>query len=115
MKVEERLLSGLRSHGRKHGGVMDVKPQSIRIHAQVIGMVQGVGFRYAALRVAERIQVTGWVHNEHDGSVVVEAQGDEEAISSMTQWLHEGPAWARVDNVNIEHINPVPERRFIIR
>ncbi|MFT8704569.1 acylphosphatase [Bifidobacterium aquikefiricola] len=115
MKVEERLLSGLRSHNRKQGGVMDIKPQPIRIHAQVVGMVQGVGFRYSALRFAERIQVTGWVHNEHDGSVVVEAQGDEDAVDRMTQWLHEGPDWARVDTVSIERIHPVSERRFIVR
>lgn len=114
-KVEERLLSGLRSHDGRRSGAIDVAPQPIRIHASVVGLVQGVGFRYSAVSVARRLHATGWVRNEHDGSVVVEAQGNKQTIDDMTAWLHEGPQWARVDTVTITRISPVAERSFMVR
>lgn len=47
------------------------------------GRVQGVGFRYRAKYAANGMCITGWVKNEWDGSVVMEAQGTEEAIDRM--------------------------------
>ena len=41
------------------------------------GRVQGVGFRARARMVASRYAVTGWVRNEPDGTVMLEAQGTE--------------------------------------
>lgn len=41
------------------------------------GRVQGVGFRACVMELARPIEVTGWVRNEPDGSVRLEAQGDE--------------------------------------
>ena len=37
--------------------------------AKVTGRVQGVGYRYAALRMAEKLRLQGWVRNAPDGSV----------------------------------------------
>jgi acylphosphatase len=39
------------------------------------GMVQGVGFRYTARRIAQRFPVTGFVENLRDGRVRVVVQG----------------------------------------
>lgn len=39
------------------------------------GHVQGVGFRYTTLQVAKEFEVAGYVKNEADGSVLVEAEG----------------------------------------
>ena len=39
------------------------------------GRVQGVGFRATARQIADRYPLTGWVRNDPDGTVVVEAQG----------------------------------------
>jgi acylphosphatase len=44
--------------------------------------VQGVGFRATAAAVAERFEVTGWVRNEPDGSVVLEVQGDDAEVAA---------------------------------
>ncbi|MFG0244615.1 MAG: acylphosphatase [Phycisphaerales bacterium JB052] len=41
------------------------------------GRVQGVGFRARARTAASRFPVTGWVRNEPDGTVMLEAQGTE--------------------------------------
>ncbi|MDX9784625.1 MAG: acylphosphatase [Spirochaetia bacterium] len=68
-------------------------------HAFVEGEVQGVGFRYAALGQARRLNLSGWVRNTQDGQVEVWAQGGDEAITAFLEWLHRGPAYAEVVNV----------------
>ncbi len=65
-------------------------------HAFVEGEVQGVGFRYAALRQARLLELSGWVRNTQDGEVEVWAQGGDEALESFLEWLHRGPAYADV-------------------
>lgn len=39
------------------------------------GRVQGVGFRATCVSIARGYPLTGWVRNEPDGSVRLEAQG----------------------------------------
>lgn len=63
------------------------------------GRVQGVGFRYATIRQAERLGLTGWVRNLPDGRVEVEAHGDGRAMGALENWLWEGPTHARVSRV----------------
>ena len=55
----------------------------VRRRMRFHGRVQGVGFRYTAKYLAQSLRLTGWVKNEWDGSVVMEAQGTEEAINRM--------------------------------
>lgn len=40
-----------------------------------VGRVQGVGFRATTRTIAQGFEVSGWVRNEPDGSVRMEAQG----------------------------------------
>ena len=47
------------------------------------GMVQGVGFRYTALRVAAGFEVAGYVRNLRDGRVEVVAEGRAEQIDAF--------------------------------
>ena len=47
----------------------------VRKQYHFYGRVQGVGFRYVARHAASYLGVTGWVRNEYDGSVSMEAQG----------------------------------------
>ena len=44
------------------------------------GVVQGVGFRYTACRVAARFGVTGYVRNLPDGRVLLVAEGPPEEL-----------------------------------
>lgn len=48
-----------------------------RISARFEGRVQGVGFRATTRSIASRAGITGWVRNEPDGSVQLEAQGSD--------------------------------------
>ena len=75
-----------------------------RIHARVTGMVQGVYFRASARDAARALGLSGWVKNMPDGSVELEAEGKEEVIDKMIDWLHEGPPYGSVDRVEVREI-----------
>ena len=66
----------------------------------VTGRVQGVGFRWWAVREAERLAVGGTVANRGDGSVEVHVIGSPERVEAMWQRLHEGPPFAKVERVD---------------
>jgi acylphosphatase len=68
---------------------------------KVIGKVQGVFFRKSTLQVAEQLGVKGWVKNEEDASVLIEAEADKEVIDKFIQWCHKGPAGAKVSKVEV--------------
>lgn len=55
----------------------------VRKRFRFTGRVQGVGFRTRARYAAGGMCITGWVRNEWDGSVVMEAQGAAGAIDRM--------------------------------
>lgn len=52
----------------------------IRTRFIYTGRVQGVGFRYTARTTASNYPITGWVRNNPDGSVTLEAQGTPESV-----------------------------------
>jgi acylphosphatase len=69
---------------------------------KIHGRVQGVGFRYSAVRAARKIGVTGWVRNEMDGAVSVFCEGEQPAVERFIAWCKKGPASAHVRDVEIE-------------
>lgn len=87
-----------------------------RIEAIVYGRVQGVAFRYATYNQATLLRLTGWVMNRLDGSVRVVAEGPERDLATLSAWLHEGPAAARVDFVDLDWLEATGEfGNFTIR
>ena len=70
-----------------------------RRHLVFTGRVQGVGFRYRASYAARSLGVTGWVRNETNGSVEMEAQGSEEQINRMLSMLNKD-AYIRIDRID---------------
>lgn len=60
----------------------------VRKHMRFTGRVQGVGFRYRAKYAANGVGITGWVRNEWDGAVEIEAQGTEEQINYMLTMIN---------------------------
>jgi len=73
-----------------------------RLSAQIEGRVQGVGFRNFTQMRARQLGVTGWVRNEQDGSVRLEAEGPRAALDELLEAVHEGPRMARVESVEAE-------------
>ncbi len=60
----------------------------IRKHYWFSGRVQGVGFRYRACYIASSLGVTGWVRNNWDDRVEMEAQGTREELAKMVEMLY---------------------------
>ncbi|PWS31119.1 acylphosphatase [Pedobacter paludis] len=66
----------------------------------ITGKVQGVGFRETTKIIANQMSVNGFVRNEKDGSVYIEAEADEIFLEEFVNWCNEGPDRSRVENVS---------------
>lgn len=71
------------------------------VDVQVLGDVQGVGFRFQAMRRADELDVAGWISNEDDGSVRAHLEGLGYRVDSMLAWMREGTTWSRVRRVDV--------------
>jgi acylphosphatase len=83
-------------------------------HLKISGRVQGVGFRYSMAEEAERLHVTGWVRNRHDGTVEAVVDGAPDAVEGILAWVHRGPRGASVTDVQVAEI-PESFERFEMR
>jgi len=72
-----------------------------RIRCFVTGRVQGVFFRQSLKAKAIQNNIFGWVKNLGDGRVECILEGNEENIRILVDWIHNGPANAIVENVEI--------------
>ena len=68
----------------------------------VSGRVQGVGFRYATRRMAEQLNLSGWVANRPNGEVEALARGEAAHLARFEAWLWSGPDSASVSEVKVE-------------
>ena len=72
----------------QEGHVSEMSENLIRKHYWFSGRVQGVGFRYRACYIASSLGVTGWVRNNWDERVEMEAQGTREDLARMVEMLY---------------------------
>jgi acylphosphatase len=77
-----------------------------RVHLWVSGRVQGVFYRASACERARALGLSGWVRNLADGRVEIVAEGEGEAIAAFVAWCGQGPARARVDDVEAREEPP---------
>ena len=71
-----------------------------RLTLRIVGRVQGVGFRWFAVRHAADLGLTGWVMNADDErSVEIVAEGDADRLDRFEQVVRGGPSGARVEHV----------------
>jgi DNA ligase D-like protein (predicted 3'-phosphoesterase) len=85
------------------------------VRAAVTGEVQDVGFRAAVIERARSLGVSGWVRNAEDGTVVVHAEGAPAAVEALLGFLREGPAFARVGDVDVDPVPVEGHEQFAIR
>lgn len=83
----------------------------------IAGRVQGVGFRWYTIRLAQEIGVQGWVSNLPDGRVEVVARGSGEKLGRLDAGLRTGPRGARVESVEKSDIphEPIDVKSFHIK
>ena len=73
-----------------------------RLEAIIHGLVQGVFFRHYTQAKAQELGLSGTVSNRSDGTVRVVAEGQQEDVEKLLDWLQHGPKLARVDRVDVE-------------
>lgn len=87
----------------------------MRRYYHFYGRVQGVGFRYRARQAADSLGITGWVTNLYDGSVEMEAQGNEEELDRLVQMI-QASAYIDVADLTVKETREIEgERSFRIR
>lgn len=69
--------------------------ESARLTATVSGYVQGVGFRWSTMSVAQSLGLVGRAENLYSGDVKVVAEGPRPACEQLLAWLR-GEAKGRV-------------------
>ncbi|MCX6273219.1 MAG: acylphosphatase [Bacteroidetes bacterium] len=81
----------------------------------VTGQVQKIGFRFHANLEAIRSNLRGFIRNESDGTVYIEAEGDEDNLRHFIKWCHEGPKNAVIQKVDIKKGPLAGYHEFVIR
>jgi acylphosphatase len=80
------------------------------LHCLIEGQVQGVGYRYFAIRMAGKLNLNGYVRNLPGGDVEVVAEGEEAPLLEFLEDLKRGPSYSEVRAVRITWKKP--EGRF---
>lgn len=73
-----------------------------RVHIIVVGMVQGVGFRYFVYKWATKLGTKGFVRNLPDGSVEVDAEGERSGLEALIAQIKVGPRLSQVTDLKID-------------
>jgi acylphosphatase len=73
---------------------------------KVEGRVQGVFFRASTKEQADALGIHGFVKNESDGGVYIEAEGDDNLLNQFIEWCKVGPPHAVVNHVKITAVEP---------
>ncbi|MCX6249640.1 MAG: acylphosphatase [Bacteroidetes bacterium] len=72
------------------------------VKLRIYGKVHRIGFRFSAMQKAYHMGVNGFVQNVDDGSVYIEAEGEEENLRNFMDWCKVGPLGARIDKILME-------------
>jgi acylphosphatase len=79
------------------------------------GKVQGVGYRYYVLKIANDLNLCGFVRNCSDGKVEIEAEGDSISINTLIDFCHVGPPRAIINGITSQSQPIVGYTTFQIR
>jgi len=74
-----------------------------------------VGYRMACCNRAKELGLGGWVRNEADGSVEVEAEGLAQLLGELRLWCEQGSTAAVVSSVTVAQLAPTGADWFEIR
>ena len=71
------------------------------LNISITGKVQGVFFRATSKAVADQLGVKGTARNRQDGSVFIEAEGDDFSLDLFLEFCHKGSDRSVVENVSV--------------
>ncbi|MES3019784.1 MAG: acylphosphatase [Bacteroidota bacterium] len=68
----------------------------------ISGRVQGVFFRATSKAVADQVGVKGTARNCPDGTVAIEAEGDDFSLDIFLEFCHKGSDRSAVEKVEVK-------------
>ncbi|MGC8202159.1 acylphosphatase [Aliiroseovarius sp. PTFE2010] len=83
-------------------------------HLRITGRVQGVAYRAWTHGMATQLGLSGWVQNQHDGSVMALVAGGDAAVDKMISACWGGPGAAQVSDVQVTPADPPDTPGFTI-
>jgi acylphosphatase len=104
-QLSESPTLDLEKWGANSGKITRVPGELARRYL-ISGRVQGVGYRYFAVRAARELGLRGWVKNLRDGRVEVCAIGPARKLSDLEGELRLGPLRAEVRSMEWEDAVP---------
>lgn len=81
----------------------------------ISGRVQGVGYRAFAQKRALQLGVTGYAKNLANGDVEVLATGTHSAMDTLRGYLHQGPAFSDVRQIQEHEAAPASYDSFFVK
>ena len=83
-------------------------------HLIVSGRVQGVFFRANVRDKALQLGLKGYAKNLPNGDVEIVAEGNEEKIKELIDFIKKGPGIASVTGIQVKHKEPESFKNFEI-
>ena len=80
----------------------------------VSGRVQGVFFRANVRNKAVELGLKGYAKNLENGDVEVVAEGNEEKIKELVDYIKKGPGISSVTGIQVKHKEPENFKSFEI-
>lgn len=75
--------------------------KTVHINIKLTGKVQGVTFRETTKYVADQSGIKGFVRNEADGSLYLEAEAEQWELDAFIEWCNDGPDRAKVEGCEV--------------
>ena len=75
----------------------------------VSGLVQGVGFRWSTMALANKMSIPGTVKNNSDGTVTIYLQSTPDKIDHFIEKLPSASGFAHIENIAQESIPNVEQ------
>jgi len=86
------------------------------IKVVVKGRIQGVGYRANTHKKATQLGITGYIRSVQGREIELVAEGKEEALEELIEFLEEGPSGAEIEECQVEWIEVTDEFiRFSIK
>lgn len=85
------------------------------IRITVNGKVQGVYFRAFTQKEAERLNLKGFVRNERNGDVYIEAEGEDANLNQLVSWCQTGSPKAVVHDIKVTEGDVKHFSEFVIQ
>ncbi|PIN90708.1 di-trans,poly-cis-decaprenylcistransferase [Candidatus Pacearchaeota archaeon CG10_big_fil_rev_8_21_14_0_10_32_14] len=72
-----------------------------RLKFEVNGRVQGISFRRTVKKIADELDIDGYVKNNENGTVTILAQAPKEKLNIFSEKIKESPGYSKVDSLII--------------